>query len=289
MITGIYKLSFTGTEKVYIGQSIDIHRRYVAHTRDMQLGASSKKLQDAFNTYGPPTLEILDTCSEEELTDLENEAILVFDSISNGFNTFNAVDSTTEAFGDRASNAKYSNEIYKQILRLLAKNVPPSEIEEELGVTNSVVRSIRNCENHKWLEKEMPDEYAIIKQRKETYSHKTGNTASVRGIKYPPILSPEGKEYTISSLRGFAREHGLESANLDSLLQGRIKTLKGWKLKGTEVKAYPIVISPTGEEFVIPYRGAGKFGKEQGLQQSAVSKLLNGKIKAYNGWKLKAE
>ena len=51
MTTGIYQLVFKGTDKVYIGQSIDIEHRYKGHISCLQLGKGVSKLQNAYNIY----------------------------------------------------------------------------------------------------------------------------------------------------------------------------------------------------------------------------------------------
>lgn len=54
-----------------------------------------------------------------------------------------------------------------------------------------------------------------------------------KGIKgYPPIVSPDGIEYTISnSIASFSRVHNLDETSLSALLSGRINSHKKWKLK----------------------------------------------------------
>ena len=67
MITGIYALKFIGTNKVYIGQSIDIQKRFLAHIYTLSNNRGSAKLQEAYNTFGKPYVDIILECSKEEL------------------------------------------------------------------------------------------------------------------------------------------------------------------------------------------------------------------------------
>ena len=87
MTCGIYLLRFNGTKAVYVGQSINIEERYSSHIRYMRAKTTSHKLQYAYDTYGIPTLEILVECDKELLNETENEAIAIFNSVENGFNT----------------------------------------------------------------------------------------------------------------------------------------------------------------------------------------------------------
>jgi len=86
MTIGIYKLNFKGTDKVYIGQSKNIESRFNSHISALRAGYSTKKLLEAYNSFGTPTIEILCECRIEELNDFENETIEIYNAVDNGFN-----------------------------------------------------------------------------------------------------------------------------------------------------------------------------------------------------------
>lgn len=288
MTIGIYKLNFTGTDKCYIGQSeSSIERRFTNHKRAMQKRFTSKKLQEAYDTYGVPELEILIECPPEELDSLEIEAIQVYDSINNGFNTVAGGSSGNGLYGGTASNAMYDNDIYCNILKLLSIGAYVKDISSELGVTSSVVRSIKKCENHKWLKEVLPEEYAIVEAKHKDYSPKN-NHAQARGITYIPIVEVStGKQYDIISLRETARLLNMDSGNLSKLLNGQVDSYKGFMLS-TNIKksASKYVKDPFGNIHEIPYRGLSKFAETNGLVKSMLSNLLNKKRPEYNGWTL---
>lgn len=48
---------------------------------------------------------------------------------------------------------------------------------------------------------------------------------------YPPLVSPDGKEYTVCGVPTFCKEHGLTKQLLYNVLNGKSKSHKGWKLK----------------------------------------------------------
>ena len=73
MSKGIYLLRFKGTDKVYIGQSLNIEYRYRDHLNPAN---RSQKLSEAFILYGNPTLEILCEATDDELDDLEERMVL---------------------------------------------------------------------------------------------------------------------------------------------------------------------------------------------------------------------
>ena len=66
MTKGIYKLEFSNTDKIYIGQSIHIETRFTTHLYELRSGSHSVKLQEAYNRYGEPTLSIIETINKDE-------------------------------------------------------------------------------------------------------------------------------------------------------------------------------------------------------------------------------
>ena len=73
-IVGIYKIENKFNGKVYIGQSIDINRRFKEHKNSLKNNKHhNTHLQYAFNKYGEDnfTFEIIDVCEIDELDALE--------------------------------------------------------------------------------------------------------------------------------------------------------------------------------------------------------------------------
>lgn len=88
-MTGIYKITCTSNNKVYIGQSVSIKRRWRDHLMALRKnGHYNPKLQRAYNKYGENsfTFEILELCPKEKLNEREKFYIQLFDSQNKGFN-----------------------------------------------------------------------------------------------------------------------------------------------------------------------------------------------------------
>jgi transposase len=252
----------------------------------MRQGWCSRKLQEAYHKYGDPQLEVLLETTVDELYSAEREAIEIYNSIDNGFNSISAAD-YVYIHGAATSNSLYTNEEYITALTYLVKsNMSISQISEELGMSKSVLMSIRKCENHKWLKTAEPEMYAVLEDRKDQYSHTTCYTAEKQGIVYPIVVSPEGVEYEVKSLRGFAREHKINASNLERLLHGHGISIKGYYVKGVPQPKYPALISPEGNKHTIPYGKASSFAKEHGISAGKLSELLNGKVSSHKGWKI---
>lgn len=74
MSCGIYKIENIITHKVYVGQSIHIEERWIAHIKQLNKGKHCNKyLQRAWSKYGQTSFSfgILCLCSKDKLNDLE--------------------------------------------------------------------------------------------------------------------------------------------------------------------------------------------------------------------------
>ena len=95
MTCGVYRISFKNTDKVYVGSSKNIESRFVDHRNTLKTGKHhSAKLQNYYNKYNlEPSFKILEVCSEESRTIVEDKWIKELDSINNGFNVAEVVHS----------------------------------------------------------------------------------------------------------------------------------------------------------------------------------------------------
>lgn len=225
MTTGIYVLKFNNTNKVYIGQSLDIEDRFIKHKSAFTRGVAAPKLQQAFNTYGMPNLEVLIECTISELNSTEKEAIEIFNAVNNGFNTLSESGNPI-MFGEKSGTARYTNEQYILVLRLLVQKTPrlsKREIEEITGISIYTIRHIASLESHCWLAEVCPGEYVELVRIKQELPYYYGK-------QYPLVKSPEGIAYEVTHVTNFAKEHGLLQPKLTEVLKGTRNHHKGWTL-----------------------------------------------------------
>ena len=81
---GIYKITNTANRKVYIGQSTNIHKRFLRHKRDLERGVSPcKELQHDYDE-NPQSMvfDILCECAVDDLDSLEIKYIQEYDSMN---------------------------------------------------------------------------------------------------------------------------------------------------------------------------------------------------------------
>ena len=91
IVCGIYKITNQETGECYIGQAIDIAKRWKDHAK-CGLGIdtpANNKLYKAIQEYGiwSFTWELLEKCSKEDLNDKENFYIELYDSCNYGYNS----------------------------------------------------------------------------------------------------------------------------------------------------------------------------------------------------------
>ena len=233
MTIGIYKLVFTGTDKVYIGQSINIEKRLKQHIAKFKDGTASRKLQLAYNIYGAPKIECLIECDITELTQLENLGIELYNSFYNGFNSIKtAMDSKhvldTESPRPMVDGIKYSSSAIISSFHMLLSdpNIRAREVSEATGVGVGMVKAISRGKAHLWLKDLFPEQYNELISRIGSR-----NGAKFLAIKYPLIIDPYGNIHNIvGSLKEFTNMHKLNYTALLNVLAGRAKSTKGWKV-----------------------------------------------------------
>lgn len=233
-ISGIYLLYFSNTELVYVGQSVDIEKRYKEHIRLLTSGKHTKKLLDAYKSFGLPEVNILCKCSKEVLDVYENIYIKYYDSYTQGLNSLETAEEMPKPnnVGINHGMSKYSKEQILEVLTLLIQepSIKFKIISETTGVSYQTIGNIAALDEHTWLKDELPDEYSKLATLKGT--RKLGrevNTAGSKGITYPSVMSPSGVIHNnITNVSKFMRENNISSRRFYDLLNGKETKIMGW-------------------------------------------------------------
>lgn len=87
---GVYRITNTSKYKTYIGSSIDLHKRIIAHDSDFRLGyISNREMLNDFRNGDRFEFEVIKFCNEDEeryLSGWEQHYIDMFHSIECGYN-----------------------------------------------------------------------------------------------------------------------------------------------------------------------------------------------------------
>ena len=230
MTIGIYRLIFNGTDKCYIGQSINIEHRYKQHINSLLVGKANNKMQEAYVLFGLPILDILCECSSTELDKTETEAIEIFDSVNNGFNIYPSASTTPSYRGQEHPRSKHTNQEILNVAKLLSCSTNTGlEISKITGVSLDIIQDIASLDSHGWIQDENPELYQKLVNLHG--KRKNPRDAAKRGIVYPAVVSPSGIIYShISNLKKFCEEHNLHRSNFRRMLRGKNKVCAGWKL-----------------------------------------------------------
>lgn len=87
---GIYKITNKINEKVYIGQSMDIERRFAQHRKLIEEGNRGWYKEAKKTGIENFTFEVIQECPVEELNDMEDYYIKKYQAIEFGYNSLNA-------------------------------------------------------------------------------------------------------------------------------------------------------------------------------------------------------
>lgn len=241
MTSGIYRLNFP-KENFYIGRSCNIESRIKGHKSDLKLGKHNSKMQEAYTTLGSfISYDIIEECPLDAQIAREIYWIKETEAVEFGLNK--STGGYDICVGEANSSSKYSNsEIIEAFLALVEfPNTPLQSISKSTGISINVIKSISNSSRHGWLKDTYPIEYeALLSNSYIRAQNSLNNLTDKYQFKkllseYPKIISPEGVLYTINTLGTFAKEHNLHEGNLSSVLNGRRKSHKGWKLAEGEL------------------------------------------------------
>lgn len=306
MSIGIYKLNFTGTDKVYIGQSRRLEKRLAEHLALFRSGNHSRKMQAAYLEFGSPTLEVLCECTIEELKEFENETIEIWDAVNNGFNSAYKAGEYAPMYGELHGNSKYSNLQILEVLDLLVQYPPLTfnDITKITGVSLYVISDISSIKTHNWLLEASPIKYNLLVSLKGNRNKGDTSTSSVYSnskiIEVFNLLTEDTLIglHTISNITkvSYCVVASISSGNnhtwLKDMYPDKYKLLINRKGLRSSVSnsaiskgiVYPLIQDPDGNMYSI--NNTRKFAMEHNLNPSHLGKVLNGKAKTHRGWKL---
>lgn len=224
MTIGIYALYWEEQDLIYIGQSVNIEKRFKRHTSNSLAGRHSNyKVQNAYNLYGLPKLIILEGCSTSFLDEQEIYWTKEFNSINVGLNITEA---GAAGFGPNSGGAKYSIidilKVFRYSYLKCYKHLSVKQVAKSLNVHEALVNSIRAGNTHAWLSESFPYQYTLMLN-----SNRGAGNLNISGY---TLVSPEGLILHIINLKKFARENGLDQGHLSKVVNGTRKQHKGWKL-----------------------------------------------------------
>lgn len=205
---GIYKITCVETNKIYIGSSINIYSRWVAHLVELNKNRhDNPKLQHAYNKYGKSkfTIDIIEECNSDILLEREQyylDFLKPFGCV--GFN-----------INEKATCGPYMG----KSLTLIS---PTGEIcsansaHEFVGKYNLPHKAIGSL--------------CLLRDKKKEYYMGWSHPDNI--IPKRQLRGPDGKIYDIlfSKTREHSKQFNLSEACLSMVLHGKQKSHRGWRL-----------------------------------------------------------
>lgn len=139
-MTGIYKITNQINGKVYIGQAIDIQKRWERHKSVYNKPNSHEydyHIYRGFRTYGLDNFkfEVIEECTESELNEREIYWISYYNSYRDGYNE-------TEGGNYARHPMKITPDMLDEIDELLKSNINIQQIADKFGVSYEMIQGI---------------------------------------------------------------------------------------------------------------------------------------------------
>lgn len=249
---GIYMILCSANGKIYIGSSTDLRARFYSHRHRLNNNKhKAEHLQNAYNLYGADTFTfvVLEHCPVEDIVNYEQKFIDEFKPYKReiGFNTRKVAEVNL--------GCKRTEE-QKDHMRWLAKNRPPAS-----QITRDRIREM-------WVKKWDSRTARSIRETGKTFT----------------IVSPTGETFTSCGIRDFARKNNLCVTTLRKVIQGRLLTVSGWHLLGTQPHAPYKFLDYYGKLHEIPHGGLTEFCNKNKLTTHYMSMVWTGNRKHHKGW-----
>lgn len=235
MTTGIYSLYWEEQDLIYIGQSQNIENRFKEHLYKLKNNKHTNyKVQNAYDLYGVPILNILEICSIEQLNNLEVFYTDEFNSINEGLNI---VEAGQVGWGTNSNNSKYSKiQILKVFSLLLNTSYTVKVISNRVKVHKELVTDISLGNSHLWLQEVFPLKYLDMKIHRKNLRGSNPRLGIITPRK-ASFRSPQGIVYQVTNIPDFCSTMEEFKSNLRQHYEGlaRVarkerKSHKGWTL-----------------------------------------------------------
>ena len=214
-VIGIYKITNRDSGKCYIGQSVNVFKRWKEHSN---LAVKKKSaIQHAFELYGIDkfSFEVLEECDREMMNDREVHWIAYFDSVSpNGYNltsgggqAFTVSDETKKKLSSANKGKKHTKETKA---KLSASHKGKKQSEEHKANISAAKKGKPSTKKGKTTPPEVRAKISAGKKGKkigpQSEEHKAKLSASQKGKK----KSEETKAKRSASMKGKNTGHRSE-------------------------------------------------------------------------------
>lgn len=263
---GIYKITNLKNGKVYIGQSVDIERRFMEYRN--RLYRCNSVVFNAFRKYGFDnfSFEILDLCEKNDLDRLEKYYIEKYDSYGNGYNMTK---------GGKGYSGKLSTK-HKE-------NISKSKLGEKnpnFGKKPSYETLKKRSDSFKKTYQEMD------KEKRKEWRNKIG-------LKHKnKIVSQEQKEKISKKLKDYFSQNIVSEETRKKISKAVKGITRSEKTKDLirERVSKEVFCFNRDKKFISKYKSAKEAAEVLGINKTNISSCCHGKRKVAGGfmWSFKS-
>lgn len=153
MKKAIYIITNSINNKVYIGQSIDPNKRWVAHQSRArtQCDKGRSPIHDAMYTLGIEHFQCSILGWYDDYNEKEREFIKKYNSlVPNGYNLMPGGEEPPHSYGEQHHNSKYSQQLIDNIITdLCSHQYTQKEIQDKYQVSQQLITSINRGVTHR--------------------------------------------------------------------------------------------------------------------------------------------
>lgn len=236
MTCGIYQIVNSVNGKRYVGSSVNIERRWKEHKRRLRANSHvNMKLQNIYNKYGSDSLvySIIEECDETLLLSREQHHI----DFKSELNILDVAGKTTGYKASPERKKKQSivmRERWKDLSYREEQSKKSSQAAKEMWrneeVRNKIIQSISDTKKRQHETGEIVSPLVALWKDDNYRASRTGvNNHNYVSHQYSFSHDVHG-EITCSKLH-LSKVYGVDRSDVNKLVSGKIRQIKGWKLE----------------------------------------------------------
>lgn len=237
---GVYQIKCTGNNKVYVGGSICIQRRWKEHTYQLRNNRHhSSRLQNSWNKYGADKFEfsILEEILENELIQTEQKWIDEKEAFSREKGLNNRQEADTGAWSAKRLSKTYIityPDGKEQTIKNLSKFCRDNGLNQ--GALSAVTRHKANHHKsyHCRLNIETLEQWQAKRQDYLDNRPPKKHPSKKRKSSWE-ITFPNGEKEVIKSLTDFCKQYNLSQGNMTEVAYGKRKQHKGFQCLNIDI------------------------------------------------------
>ncbi len=228
MTSGVYRIKNIKTQRVYIGSTIDIFKRWPSHRSQLANNThDNSKLQNSYNKWGKDVFryklikKLPNTISVEILLLWEQKFIDKYQSAIRG-KGYNICPVAGSCLGRKRKKSSI-----KKMVETMQKNPRHLTAQQKLHLSNIFKGKKISKETKEKIKLNWRPSKDLIQRGKNISIAKLDNRPN-KGKSYQ-VINPQGELVTIQNLKLFCEENQLTTSGFQKLFQGKRKQYRKFK------------------------------------------------------------